>query len=114
MSKQRIIIEGDNIIVSDSSHTFDELYTHRILLFLALMKSHPHGCWKSKKHQDGTMFDNYFIAGMQLPTGMITYHIPLNQFWDKLPEIQELEFAPEWDGHTSEDVVVRLSQWLGI
>lgn len=112
--EKRLVITGDNITISDNFHTFDELYTHRILLFLALIKSHSHGAWKSKKHEDGTMFDGYFIAGMQLPAGMITYHIPLEQFWDLLPEIQELEFSPEWDGHTSEDVILRLSKWLGL
>jgi hypothetical protein len=114
MAEQTITLIGNNVEVSDGYHTFSELYTHRILLFLALMKSHPHGSWKSKKHDDGTLYEGYFVAGMELPTGMITYHIPLEQFWDHLPEIQELEFAPKWDGHTSEDVILRLSKWLGI
>lgn len=114
MATQTITITGENVEVSDGYHSISELYTHRILLFLALIKSHPQVSWKSRKHEDGTMFDGYFIAGMELPTGMVTYHIPLEQFWDVLPEIRELEFSPKWDGHSSEDVILRLSKWLGI
>lgn len=110
----KITVTGDNLEVSDGYHSFNQLYTHRIVLFLALMKSHPSGSWKSKKHNDGTVYDGYFIAGMRLPTGDISYHIPLEQFWDVLPEIAEIETAPEWDGYTSDDVIIRLSKWIGL
>lgn len=114
MSERVITIKGKDVEVSDGYHTFDQLYTHRIVLFLALMKSHPQGSWKSKKHSDGSMYEGYFLAGMDLPTGQISYHIPLEQFWDTIPEIQEIETAPEWDGYTSDDVVLRLSKWVGL
>lgn len=104
-----MIIEGE-FSVSDSYHTFEELYSHRMLLYISLMKSYPHISWKSKKHNDGTGFDGYFIAGMKLPTGNVTYHI-INKFWDLLSNIKELEVAPEWDGHTSNDVLNRLNEW---
>lgn len=106
-------ITGTDIVISDGYHTFDELYAHRIALFAALMKSHPQLSWKSRLHADGSKFDNFFIAGMKLPSGDITYHVE-DRFWDNLPEISELEFAPKWDGHTSEDVVLRISKWVGI
>jgi hypothetical protein len=51
---------------------------------------------------------------MNLPTGMITYHLPLDHFWSKLDDINELEYAPEWDGHTSDDVITRLFEWMNV
>lgn len=95
--------------ISDGFHTFDELYAHRILLFIALMKSNRQISWKSKLHSDGSSIENWFIAGMNLPTGDITYHIP-NNFWD-MANVTELEKAPNWDGHSSEDVIKRLNNW---
>lgn len=80
-------------------------------LFVALMNAHKDISWKSKKHADGTMFDgDWFIAGMELPTGTITYHLK-GQYW-YLAEVKELEFAPNWDGHDSNDVIHRLEGWL--
>jgi hypothetical protein len=96
--------------ISDGYHTFSELYSHRMMLYISLMKAYPHMSWKSKKHYDGTEYQGYFIAGMKLPTGDITYHI-LNSLWDLLGNISELETAPEWDGHTSDLVLHRLKKW---
>jgi len=108
------VIEDNGIIdISDGSHTFSELYSHRCTLFAALMKAHPDISWKSKLHADGSSFDDWFIAGMNLPSGAITYHLPIEQFWDRTSTISELEKAPEWDGHTSDDVVKRLLVWMG-
>ena len=56
------------------------------------------------------MFDRYFIAGIRLPEGMITYHLPI-ELWDLL-EVEELGAAPAWDGHSAADVVDRLLQGL--
>ena len=88
---------------SDGYHTFNELYEHRHLLFSKLAE------WKSKKHSDGTMFDDWFIAGIGKDKGeQITYHIPL-RLWDSF-NCEELDTAPEWDGHTANDVLKRLSK----
>ena len=98
--------------ISDGYHTFDELYAHRHHLFTALMLSNPSISWVAKKHDDGTMFDGYFIAGMNLPTGPITYHMPISM-WEIFTRIEfnTNEFAPKWDGHTSEDALERLKNW---
>lgn len=96
--------------ISDGHHTFDELYAHRILLFVALMKSYPDISWKSRFHSDGTNYDGWFVSGMKLPTGDITYHIP-DKFWGLTENIKTLEKAPEFDGHTSTDVIKRLNNW---
>lgn len=102
----------------DGYHTFDELYAHRIELFLALMRHEfslyeefgaddLEPVWKSKTHSDGSIMDGWFIAGIDREKGkQITYHIPLSR-WEDCCGI-ELDKAPEFDGHTSDDVLLRL------
>lgn len=102
--------------ISDGYHTFGELYEHRIALFRALCsmtldmdceQGAPDSAWKSKLHSDGSGFDGWFIAGINTEPGdQMTYHIPMSE-WDKWPG-KELGAAPEWDGHTSADVLERL------
>jgi hypothetical protein len=104
--------------VSDGYHTFDELYDHRCLLFCALSR-YDEGdtyCWKSGKHHDGSSYEGWFIAGIELKSATgsktITYHLPV-KYWD-LFNGQDKETAPEWDGHTSADVLQRLANWLKV
>lgn len=106
--------------VNDGYHTFTELYNHRHALFCALCKIYDNyitplntrvKCWKSKLHDDGTMFEGWFIAGMTVleiegPPTYITYHLPM-EWWDKF-KLKEIERAPVWDGHTPNDVIQRL------
>jgi len=96
--------------VSDGYHTFDELYDHRQLLFILAINESDLKSWKSRRHEDGTMYPEYFIAGLDLPTGMITYHLQ-NKFW-YLVNCIELPFAPKWDGHTPDDVLNRIDTYL--
>ncbi len=109
----QLLIECETGKVSDGYHTFDELYDHRCLLFLAFQAivhqdTLPYsGAWKSRRHHDGSSFDGWFIAGLNLGLqGQITYHIP-DKYWD-LCKGAERETAPEWDGHTPDDVLDRL------
>lgn len=101
--------------ISDGFHNFDELYEHRHLLFLNLCKYQY--SWCSKLHADGTMFEQYFIAGISpgrdLKDDQITYHLPI-RLWDEAVRICDrvLDNAPEWDGHTSNDVLIRLKEML--
>lgn len=99
--------------VSDGYHTFDELYAHRGALFLALMAQRPDISWISNLHEDGTSIEGWFIAGMKLSTGDVTYHLP-NDLWS-LANKTGAEFrkrAPKWDGHTSKDALQRLWDWI--
>lgn len=98
---------------SDGYHTFKELYDHRIALFIALMRSNPLISWRANNHEDGIGFEGWFIAGMHLPTGDITYHLP-DSDWTKLDYsgIATSNKAPKWDGHTASDVVERLNKWF--
>ena len=104
-------LEGETGKVSDGFHTFDELYEHRSYLFILLMLNSPEISWVAKKHNDGTMYNGWFIAGMNLPTGSVTYHLP-ESMWKLMGSIKKLLLAPEWDGHTPLDVVNRLKEWI--
>jgi hypothetical protein len=109
----QLTIECETGAVSDGYHTFDELYAHRCALFVALMAASPDIAWASPLHSDGTGIRGWIIAGMDLPTGMITYHLPTS--FDTLlldAGVRILERAPAWDGHTSADVVERLTAWV--
>ena len=100
--------------VSDGYHTFNELYEHRNHLFVALMRSNPTISWRANNHEDGTMYDNWFVAGMHLPTGAdISYHLP-SWMWEMLDGvgITTTNKAGKWDGHTPNDVVARLAKWF--
>lgn len=89
--------------LSDGYHTFDELYFHRMILSSIVFNSHKDVAWKSKQHHDGTMFgETYFIVGVETPQGQYSYHYDL-EFWD-LFDVPEVEFAPEYDGHTPSDI----------
>ncbi len=95
--------------VSDGHHTFGELYKNRIMLFCTLCNCNPDISWKSKKHfneEVDPMFDGDFIAGINTPEGIATYHIKL-EFWD-LFQIPELDRAPQYDGYDNGTVLQRI------
>jgi hypothetical protein len=99
---------------SDGFHTFGELYDHRRALTAVLAMAFAEaagsaGAWRSKAHhpKDSPMFEGgYFIVGINLPTGVITYHYKLSH-WDDFAAVPELEHAPKWDGATPADTVTR-------
>ena len=88
--------------ISDGNHTFEELYYHRMVLFAAICNSNKHISWKSRLHDDETMFRDYFIVGILTPMGQISYHYHQDD-WNYF-DVEELTHAPKWDGHTSEDI----------
>jgi hypothetical protein len=96
--------------LSDGYHTFQDLYDHRIELWITICHLNRDRAWKSKLHSDGTMFNDSFILGLNRRKGkQITYHLNLKD-WDRV-DVPELKNAPVWDGHTPEDVVNRLEKW---
>jgi hypothetical protein len=112
------LIQGEKLEVSDGYHTMDELYEHRIVLFIALCKAIytlrlPTGelsIWRSKLHNDGSEFEGWFILGiMDEPGKQITYHLPL-RYWEETNFADTRSLAPVWDNHTSQDVLERLKK----
>lgn len=98
-NKKNLINTGK---ISDGYHTFDELYYHRMILFSVICNTYKHLAWKSWRHHDNTMFDNYFIVGINTPKGNYTYHYH-KDYWS-IFNIKELDNAPKWDGHKPEDI----------
>lgn len=117
----------NEVEISDGYHTFDELYEHRITLYIALCRKlqdfEYHGdarnngadfnhkiVWRSHEHSDGTMFIGQFILGIGRQKGkQITYHLPMWR-WEQTNFAETFNRAPEYDGHTSADVLERINQ----
>ena len=53
------------------------------------------------------IWNNYKIKVNMLQY-LLLEHIKVN----KSLKINEIEKAPEWDGHTSDDVIKRIIQWI--
>ncbi len=101
-------------LISDGHHTFCELYDHRIELFISLCKSLANDASKQDIWIWRCQTDkNWFILGINIDPGkQITYHLPIIR-WDETDFIHQTfskENKPEWDGHTSKDVLTRLKQ----
>lgn len=112
---------SDEMTVSDGYHTMDELYDHRITLYIALCR-HLHELlgmenpekfkvWRSKNHSDGepAFGGTWFVLGIGTGKGQqITYHLPIDR-WSETEFFSEtLDKAPEYDGHSSSDVLERI------
>ena len=115
----------------DGYHTFGELYEHRHALWIVLCFSidtlvkavpdkNPLGAvengflsvWRSRRHSDGELAFNgdWFLLGINKEKGkQMTYHLPMSK-WDECEFAETLEKAPEWDGHTSDDVLERIGK----
>lgn len=117
-NKCHAFIKSDNECVCDGYHTFNELYDHRNALFIALCKvvdiffegSEKNKVWRAQLHSDGTQYDGWFILGINEKKGkQMTYHLPMS-LWNATDFAVDLGRAPEFDGHTSDDVLNRLKQ----
>ncbi len=109
-----LIVPGETGQVSDGYHTFDELYEHRCLLFLNVVKAltdHRDRTFKTRRNQDGEEWSGWFILGMNTDYGQITYHLP-DKYWD-MADVREVERNTDYDGHTSYDVAARLLDLAG-
>lgn len=101
--------------ISDGYHTFDDLYEHRIVNYIALCRklsmSLNHDVWISKNHSDGNEWKGWFLLGIgKEPGKQITYHLP-EQYWEEVKQFAEiLLIAPQFDGHTSSDVLERIGR----
>lgn len=122
--------------ISDGHHTFDELYEFRKMYNAALFNEWAsnwrkfeqyrklgkkydtiefpkYDVHKSWKHNDGKWCFNkekeWFIVSAKLPTGIISNHYQAKD-WDlfKIPVTEKSKH--KFDGHTSKDVLKRLSE----
>ncbi len=86
---------------SDGYHTFNELYDHRNLLFIALcLHARDYARWRP--HYPG-----WPVLFLELSGAQISYHVQekyLPLFQDKIQRDDDYK----WDGHESKDVLDRL------
>ena len=100
--------------LSDGYHTFDELYHHRSMLFLALcLTAFKDKAWKSLLHEEGgdPMYNGMFIMGVETPYGQATYHYDIDPYWEKAKNVKEVYHAPKFDGHTPNDAIDRILKY---
>lgn len=105
---------GNLDLISDGRHTFGELYEHRAALLIALMSARPDLSWFAEYHDNDAPLGDFFIAGMRLPTGDISYHLRRTPWFMILANdttVPRRLRAPAYDGHASRDVIARLVQW---
>lgn len=100
-------------VVPGEYHSTEELYDHRAVLFIALLKDRD-GAWWSRQHEDpeDPMYQGFVLAGITLSSGDVSYHlrekfIPLLE----LADIEELPVSPPFSGYTPDDVAERLAEW---
>lgn len=102
---------------SDGYHTFNELYEHRNLLFIAWMVSDgcPGKAYWVKDHMEGwdLLCCEIWQSDQAKKVGQISYHIPkkLRHLYSYyIPERPASEH--NFDGHTSSDVLERIGEWI--
>lgn len=110
MSKKFEIVGSD---LSDGYHTFDELYEHRCLLWIALILygGHPGHAVLCKDHFEGW---DLIACGNILSGGQMSYHVPVkfrHLYEGKIEEKSKELIERVFDGHTSKDVLDRLETW---
>lgn len=96
--------------ISDGYHTFNELYEHRHLLFIAWMTGDgcPGNAYFCKEHYPGWDLVCCMIGGRQ-----ISYHIPIRLRHLYQNQLEELPLeAHKYDGHTSKDVLEVIKNWI--
>lgn len=111
IQEMKSLVGLDTNKISDGYHTFGELYEHRTILYIALCKAAVNfsiPVWKSKVHSDESIWEGWFLLGIHvIPGKQITYHLPISK-WEECNFAETLDKAPEFDGHTSNDVLERL------
>lgn len=109
----------DRAKLSDGFHSFEELYETRNALFVALCQEiylaqefggRENSTWRSKRHPNGIELEGYFLAGINYQSGQqISFRLPI-EMWDDFSHNEILDKAPDFDGHTTQDVIQRLKE----
>lgn len=104
------IVNGD---ISDGYHTFDELYEHRCLLWIAFClerhSQHPEekAAFWLRDHYEG-----WDLLATDLLNKQVSYHIPKKFRYLYEGIVHEiLGRSWEFDGHTPADVLQRLEDY---
>ena len=108
-----ICLKNGQLDVYDGRHSMIDLYDHRCILFIKLMRAYPGKSWRAREHHERDCVccpKDFFLACINTPEGQVSYHLPLSM-WGKLDGIKTFDQAPKWDGHGSADSFRRLEAW---
>ena len=102
----------DTDLISDTWHTFGELYKHRSILYIKLCKElsmkDKYFVYRTKKHYDESIMEGYFILGIKLPdNSYISYHMN-NEDWDLCDFAKVISHSPIQGKYTSLDALNNL------
>lgn len=102
--------------VSDGFHTFGELYDQRAHLLALATALSQMTTYRSRRHDDGTMFGGMFWVGTESPgrddgPRPVTFHIG-QKHWALFDHAVTLDKAPPFDGHTPADVMHSIDEWI--
>lgn len=105
-------------LASDGYHTFGELYDQRAHLLALATSLSQMTTYRSRLHDDGTMFPGMFWVCTHAPSlnpeyreRPVTFHIE-NRHWSLFDHAITMEKAPPWDGHTPADVMDTIRGWI--
>lgn len=117
--------------ISDTYHTFGDLYKHRNTLFIAFCRMvakwefRDTTVWISRKNIDGSEWEGYFVMGIStqykdinphdhnlnvygdFQPAAVTYHLPV-EFWDVCKEFSAIVPKSLWDGKSKGDDVLKI------
>ena len=95
--------------ISDGYHTFNELYEHRCLLFIAWLVSD--GC-PGKAYWVAEHFAGWDLVVVEIPhVGQISYHVPNKHRHLYSGRIKSV-LSHTFDGHSPTDVLKRIEEWI--
>ena len=117
MPKHIVVLNSpdDDVEISDGHHTFEELYSYRLVYHAEAVKH-----WMSLgievvislRHSDGELCfgGGYFIVVAQLPAGQVSNHYKLDCI-DYFRTVPYVEIPPKYDGHTPQEALKRIQQF---
>ena len=102
----------DTDLISDTWHTFGELYQHRSILYIKLCKElsekGKYVVYRTRKHFDKSIMEGYFILGIKLPdNSYISYHMN-NKNWALCDFAKTISCSPLQEKYTSLDALNNL------
>jgi len=97
--------------ISDSHHSFGDLYNREMVLFRCITSFCPKLCFKTLEHYDeenDPMFNGDFMVGIYTPLGPASYHFKL-KYLKSFSHIEFQNHGPRYEGYTEEEKNERIN-----
>ncbi len=98
--KKKINIQrvNDTLDITDGKYTFREMYEREAILFAVICNTNSRDAWKARYHNDGSMYDGKFIAGINTANGPIAFYFDIDPYYDMF-FVDEINRAPSIDNY---------------